>query len=751
MRNRPPSPIVTVGGFHGTWDTAPRGASDAGSGARVRHPLQAFLPTKPVSDLNPLLAPSPLPFGAPDFAAVREEHFLPAFAEGMRLHREDVAAIGADPAPPTFANTVAALERSGRTMDRVQRTFVALASAHTTPGLQEIETAMAPRLAAHGDDILLDPALFRRLETLGERVAEGELELDEEEARLLEHHHATFVRAGARLDATGQARIRVINEELSTLSTRFRQSLLEMTREGAVVAEDAALLDGMSPAEIRGAREDAQAHGLDRGWRIPLTNTTRHPRLASLRDRSFRRRLWTASARRGQGGDPAIGACVDTRPLVRRIAELRVERARLLGHASWAAYILEREMAASPEAALAMLTELVPAVRARTEAEGREIEKEMRRDAVEGPVEPWDWEYYAERVRQERFAVDDRELRPFLELEQVLRDGVFFTMNRLFGISFRRRNDLPVYHPDVRVYDVVEEDGRPLGLFYLDPFARDSKRGGAWMSTFVIQARLLGQAPVIVNVLNIPKPADGEPALLTLDEVTTLFHEMGHALHGLFSDVVHPTMAGTSVARDFVEFPSTFQEDWATDPEVLASYARHHDTGDPIPADLLDRIRAARTFNQGFDTLEYLAAALLDLAWHTLEPDGIPDDVMAFEAGSLARFGVDLPAVPPRYRSPYFSHIFAGGYSSRYYAYLWSEVLAADAFAFVRDRGGLTRENGERLRREVLSRGNSRDTMGTYRSFRGRDPEVEALLVRRGLRDGGRAPGDEALARSPEP
>ncbi len=698
-----------------------------------------------VTDPNPLLVPSSLPFGAPDFGAVREEHFRPAFAEGMRLQREEMAAIGADASPPTFETTVAAMERSGRTLDRVQRTFAALTSAHTTPGLQDIETAMAPRLAAHADDILLDPALFRRLEALGGRVEQEEVTLTEEETRLLEHHRTTFVRAGARLDAAGQARVRVINEELSTLSTRFRQALLEMTQAGAVVAEDASLLDGLSEAEIRGAREEARTRGLEQGWRIPLTNTTRQPRLSSLRDRAFRRRLWTASAGRGQGGAAESGPGVDTRPLVRRIAELRVERVRLLGYPSWAAYALEREMAASPEAALAMLTELVPAVRARTEAEQAQIVAEMRRDGLEGPVEPWDWEYYAERVRRERYAVDDRDVRPFLELERVLRDGVFFVMNRLFGISFRRRHDLPVYHPDVRVYDVVEADGRTLGLFYLDLFARDAKRGGAWMSTFVIQARLLEQAPVIVNVLNIPRPAEGEPTLLTLDEVTTLFHEMGHALHGLFSDVVHPTMAGTTVARDFVEFPSTFQEDWATEPEVLASYARHHETGAPIPPDLMERILAARAFNQGYETLEYLAAALLDLAWHMLEPGGVPDDVMAFEAETLARFGVDLPAVPPRYRSPFFSHIFAGGYSARYYAYLWSEVLAADAFAFVRERGGLTRENGDRLRGEVLSRGNSRNTMGSYRAFRGSDPGVDALLARRGLAP---APDGSAPARS---
>lgn len=698
-----------------------------------------------MTDSNPLLAPSSLPFGAPDFGAVREEHFLPAFAEGMRLQREEMAAIGADASPPTFETTVAALERSGRTLDRVKRTFAALTSAHTTPGLEVIETALAARLAAHADDILLDPALFRRLEALGERVEQGEVELTEEETRLLEHHRATFVRAGARLDAAGQARIRAINEELSTLSTRFRQALLEMTRAGAVVAEDASLLDGLSAAEIRGAREDARARGLDQGWRIPLTNTTRHPRLASLRDRAFRRRLWTASAERGHGGAAESGEGVDTRPLVRRIAEIRVERARLLGYPSWAAYALEREMAASPGAALAMLMELVPAVRARTEAEQGWIEAEMRRDGLDGPVDPWDWEYYAERVRRERFAVDDRDVRPYLELERVLRDGVFFVMNRLFGISFRRRHDLPVYHPDVRVYDVVEADGRTLGLFYLDLFARDSKRGGAWMSTFVVQSRLLEQAPVIVNVLNLTKPADGEPVLLTMDEVTTLFHEMGHALHGLFSDVVHPTMAGTAVARDFVEFPSTFQEDWAIDPAVLASYARHHETGAPIPSDLLDGILAARAFDQGFETLEYLAAALLDLAWHTLEPGEIPDDVMAFEAETLARFGVNLPAVPPRYRSPYFSHVFAGGYSARYYAYLWSEVLAADAFAFVKERGGLTRENGEPLRQEVLSRGNSRNTMSTYRAFRGGDPRVDALLARRGL-----APAPEGTGSAPD-
>ncbi|TVP43304.1 MAG: M3 family peptidase [Gemmatimonadales bacterium] len=676
---------------------------------------------------NPLLRPSSLPFEAPDFEAVREEHFLPAFEVAMREQLAEVAAIGGNLEPPTFENTLAALERSGQTLARVQRTFAALTSAHATDGLQEIEATVAPRLAAHGDDIFLDDTLFRRVDELW--LARDDLDLSGEEARLLDHLRAVFVRAGARLAPEAQARVRAINSELSSLATRFRQDLLQLARERAVLVDRAEALDGLDGPAIRAAAAEARARGHDDGWLLRLVATTRQPPLAHLTDRGLRERLWKASAHRGLGENGGI----DTRPLVRRIAELRAEFATLLGYPNWAAWALERQMAVHPDAARSMLEGLVPPVLANVATEAADIEARMRAEGVPGPLEPWDWEFFAERVRKDRHSLEDREIRPYLEFERVLADGVFFTMERLFGITFRRRHDLPVYHPDVRSYDVVEANGELCGLFYLDPFARDTKRGGAWMSTYVAQSRLLGQKPVIVNVLNLQKPADGEVALLTFDEVTTLFHEMGHAVHGLLSDVSFPSLAGTAVARDFVEFPSTFQEDWAFHPDVLANYARHCETGDAIPGELLERILAARRFNQGYETLEYLAAALLDLGWHTLGPADIPADPEAFEAEVLARHGVALPAIPPRYRSTFFPHVFGGGYSARYYAYMWSEVLAADAFAFLQARNGLDPEDGRRLRESVLSRGNSGETMQMYVDFRGAEPTADALLARRGL------------------
>ncbi|CAN5682252.1 M3 family metallopeptidase [soil metagenome] len=676
---------------------------------------------------NPLLRPSALPLEAPDFDAVQEEHFLPAFEAAMREQLAEVRAISASPDAATFENTLVALERSGETLTRVQRTFAALTSAHATDRLQEIEASVAPRLAAHADDIFLNGALFERVAVLW--GAREDLELSDEEDRLLDHVHSVFVRAGARLAPDVQTRVRAINEELSSLGTRFRQNLLAMAREGAVLVDRIEALDGLDGATIRAAAAEARGRGHPDGWLLRLVATTRQPPLARLTHRETRERLWKASAHRGLGRDGGI----DTQPVIRRIAELRAEFATLLGYPNWAAWALERQMAVHPDAALKMLEGLVPAVLRNVSAEAADVEARMRAHGVAGPLEPWDWEFFAEGVRKDRHAVDDGEIRPYLEMERVIADGVFFTMQRLFGVTFRRRYDLPVYHPDVRVYDVLEADGESCGLFYLDPFARDSKRGGAWMSTFVAQSRLLGRKPVIVNVLNLQKPADGEAALLTFDEVTTLFHEMGHAVHGLFSDVVFPSLAGTAVSRDFVEFPSTFQEDWAFHPDVLASYARHHETGEEIPGPLLERIQAARRFNQGYETLEYVAAALVDLGWHTLAPRDMPADPEAFEAEVLARHGVDLAPVPPRYRSPYFPHVFGGGYSARYYAYMWSEVLAADAFAWFQERGGLDAENGRRLRETVLARGNSRETMQMFVAFRGSEPTTDALLARRGL------------------
>ncbi len=682
-----------------------------------------------MDDNNPFSKASNLVFEAPDFAHIRTEHFLPAFEAGMREQLEEIQQIADQSSEPTFENTLVAMERTGQTLRRVSAVFFNLASTDATEEMQKVEEVIAPKLAAHSDNILLNPKLFVRVESLWNR--RDKLGLNEEQSRLLKEHFESFVRAGARLEPEQQETIRRINEELSTLTTQFQNNLLSASKERAVIIDQIVDLDGMSDAEIGGAKEAAKERGFDGKYLISLTNTTRQPVLTQLTNREVRRKVWEASANRclGENGE------VDNRPLVLKIARLRAERARILGYANHADYTLENQMAKETMAALTMLKDLVPQVRKRAEEEAAKIQALMKADGIEDEVRPWDWEYYAERVRKQEYEVDENQLKPYFELDSVLKNGVFFTMNRLYGVQFTERFDLPVYHPTVRVFDVTDSNGDPMGLFYADYFHRDGKRGGAWMDAFVSQSRLLHQRPVIVNVLNIPKPAEGEPALVSFDNVTTLFHEMGHAVHGLFSSVEYPTLSGTSVPRDFVEFPSTFHEDWAIEPSVLSNYAMHYKTGEPIPSELLEKAIRANKFNKGFETLEYLAAALLDLAWHSLTPEEIPNDVKAFESASLAKFGVDYGPVPPRYRTCYFAHVWSGGYSAGYYAYLWSEVLAADAFAHMMRLGGLTSENGEAYKNKILSRGGSREVMDQYIDFRGQKPSVDALLIRRGLRE----------------
>lgn len=679
-------------------------------------------------DDNPFAAPSPLPFHAPAFDQIRIEHFLPAFLAGMQQQLAEMRAIADQTEAPTFDNTIVAMERSGTLLTRVSNVFDNLTSAEKNEPLQHIETELAPLRAAHSDNVLLNRPLFQRVETLWE--TRDALGLSGQQAELLKQRYESFVRAGARLSDEQQGRVRSLNEQLSTLETRFEENLLALSKERAVVVDTVEELDGLSVAEIAAAGEAATERGLAGKYLLQISNTTRVPVLSSLNNRPLRQRAWEASAYRGLGRDGGI----DNRGLILEIAHLRAERARLLGYEHHAAYKLQDQMAKTPAAALKMLTDLVPGVLEKVQQEARDLEAMIQQCGESHELAPWDWEYYAEKVRKARFEVDEAAVRPYFELNSVLTNGVFFTMNRLYGVTFRERFDLPVYHPDVRVFDVLDRDGSQLGLFYADYFKRDTKNGGAWMSSFVDQSRLLHQRPVIVNCLNIPRPADGEPALISFDNVTTLFHEMGHALHGLFSDVTYPSVAGTNTPRDFVEFPSTFEEDWAIQPEILANYARHYQTGERIPPELLEKVIQANKFNQGFETLEYLAAALLDLEWHTLTSEQIPSDVEQFEADALRKFGVDHPAVPPRYRSAYFAHIWGGGYSASYYAYLWSEVLAADAFAHMLAHGGCTRENGDSFRQEILSRGSSRDPMQSYQAFRGRAPTVDALLIRRGLK-----------------
>jgi peptidyl-dipeptidase Dcp len=649
----------------------------------------------------------------PRLDAITDDDLRPALAEALAQQRAEVEAITADPEPPTFANTVVALERSGELLRRVGAVFGTLVASCSTPGIREIEKEMAPQLAAHTDAILLDPALFARLEAVS---PDG---LDAEDRRLLERRLRDAVRAGARLGPAEQERLRALNAELSALSTEFGARLLAGTNAAAVHVTDRARLDGLAPDAVDAAARSAAERGYDGGWLLTLVLPTGQPALASLTDRALREELHAASVTRGSRGDEH-----DTRDLVLRLARLRAERAALLGHPHHASWVVEVGTAGTVAAIEEMLGRLVPPAVANARAEAEELA------ALAGhPIEAWDRAFWAERLRRERYAVDAAALRPYFELERVLHDGVFHAAGRLYGLRFAERHDLPTHHPDVRVFDVLDGD-RPLGLFVADLFARESKRGGAWMNSFVVQSHLLGTRPVVLNTLNLVR---GEPTLLTVDEVRTLFHEFGHALHGLLSDVRYPLFSGTGVPRDFVEFPSQVNEMWLDDEEVLGHYARHHRTGEPIPAELVERLRASRRFGEGFATTEYLAATLLDLAWHTLGPDDEVADVLAFEAAALHRAGVDLPTAPPRYRTPYFNHVWGGGYSAGYYSYIWAEVLDADTVEWFAERGGLRRENGDAFRAGLLSRGGAVDPMEAYRAFRGRDPEIGPLLERRGL------------------
>lgn len=676
---------------------------------------------------NPFMSPSTLPLLAPDFTKIRDEHYLPALNEGMRQHVAEIEAIANNPEPPTVENTLEAMERAGTLLMRTNKVFMSVAGTDTNPEIQKIQAEISPKMAAHLDAILLNPKLFERVKSLYE--AREVLNLDPEAKRLVEQTHLRFVRAGAELSDEAKTQIRALNEEQAGLMTQFQQALLKQTARAAVVVDDVAQLDGLSEGQIAAAAEAAKAAGHEGKWLLRITNTTRQPVLTSLKNRELRQRVWEASANRG-----LIDGEGDTRPMVLRLAQLRAERAALLGKANHASFQLGNQMAGTPDAVLKMLSDLAPTVVENTKREAADIQALIDAQGGGFQLQPWDWEFYAEQVRAQKYDLDLELVKPYFELDRVLRDGVFYTLNRFYGVSFNERKDLPVYHPDVRVFDVIDADGSQIGLFYVDYFARPSKRGGAWMSTFVDQSDLLGQKPVAINVMNIPKPVEGQPALMTFDEVTTMFHEVGHGVHGLFSKVRYPSLAGTAVPRDFVEFPSQFEEDWAKHPEILSNYARHYQTGEPIPAELMQKVLNASGFNQGFDTLEYVAASFLDMEWHTLAPGAEVTDVEAFEKAALAKHGVDFAPVPPRYRSAFFAHVFPGGYSSGYYAYIWSEVLAADAFAFVTEQGGLNAELGAAYRRGILSRGGTEDPMQMYINWRGKQPDADNLLYRRGLK-----------------
>jgi len=676
--------------------------------------------------INPFFAPSELPFQAPPFDRIHEDDYQPAIEEGMRQQLAEVATIIHNPAAPTFENTLVALEQSGTLLSRVMHSFSAVAGANTSDVLQKVQEEEAPRLAAHDDAIHLDQRLFDRVEAIyAQRDA---LELDTESRHLLEWYHDEFVRKGARLSEADKDALKKLNEEASTLSATFTNKLLAASKAGALVLNDRAKLAGMSDGEIAAAARAESDPNAAGEWVIPLHNTTQQPALLSLLDRDVRRQLFDASWTRTQKGDAN-----DTRNIIARLAQIRAEQARLLGHPSYAAWALEDQMAKTPEAALKFVRDLVPAATANARAEGDAIQAMIASEGATFQLEPWDWDRYAEKVRKARYDLDEEQIKQYFELGNVLQHGMFYAATQLYGITFTERNDIPVYHPDVRVFEVLDADGSPLTLFYYDYFARENKLGGAWMDNLVTQSRLLGTKPVIYNVANFNKPAPGQPVLLSFDDVTTLFHEFGHALHGIFADQQYPSLSGTSVARDFVELPSQFNEHWAMDPAVFANYAKHHSTGEPMPQALADRIRQAEKFNQGYRLTEVLAAALLDMAWHTLPAGGPMLDVDAFETQALRDNNVSLPTVPPRYRSSYFLHIWANGYAAGYYAYLWAEMLDADAYEWFKENGGLTRANGDHFRATILSRGNTDDFATMYRNFRGRDPRIEPMLEGRGL------------------
>ncbi|HEY0179829.1 MAG TPA: peptidyl-dipeptidase Dcp [Dokdonella sp.] len=701
-----------------------------GSGGIAAGGAHAAAKRAPLPASNPFAQASALPFQAPPFDKIKNADYEPALDAGMREQLDEIRAIAARKDAPTFANTIEAMERSGQLLNRVMGAFNAVTSADTNPELEKVQTDVAPKLAAHKDAIYLDAALFRRVKAIYD--ARATLGLDAEQQRLVERYYQNFVRAGALLGATDQSKLRELNKEESKLTTDFQNKLLAATNAAALVVDDKAELAGLSDADLAAAADAAKAAKQDGKYVLKLQNTTQQPAQSSLANRALRERLFKASTGRAERGDAN-----DTRAIVQRLAELRAERAKLLGFANFAAYTLDDQMAKTPDAAIKLMTDMVPAATAKARGEAAKMQALIDREHGGFKLAPWDWQFYAEQVRKAEYELDETQIKPYFEIDRVLHDGVFYAANQLYGLTFKERKDLPAWDPDVRVFEVFDADGKSLALFYADYWKRDSKRGGAWMDNLVGQSGLLGTKPVVYNVCNFTKPAPGQPALISFDDVTTMFHEFGHALHGMFSDVEYPTLSGTNVPRDFVEFPSQFNEHWASDPKVFANYAKHYATGAPMPAELVEKIKRSRTFDQGFATTEYLAAALLDMAWHTLPAGSAKQDVDAFEASALKRYQVDLYEVPPRYRTSYFAHIWSTGYAAGYYAYLWSEVLDDDAFYWFREHGGLTRENGQRFREKVLSRGSTEDMAELYRGFRGRDPSVEPLLEQRGLKGEG--------------
>ena len=696
-----------------------------GTGLLVAGPLRAQGGNEAFGSSNPFYAASSLPFHAPPFDKIKDGDYQPAMEAGMAQQRKEIDAIANNPEAPTFENTLVAMERSGQLLQRVTLVFFAVTQANTNPTLQEVQAAEAPKFAAQSDYIHLNPKLFARLSALYDKRAT--LGLDPESMRLLEWDYKEFVKAGARLSEADKIKLKKLNEEGSVLSTAFTNKLLGATKAAAYATTDKANLAGLSPAQVDAAALAAKGRSKD-GYVVPLQNTTQQPDLASMSDRAARQAMFEDSWTRAERGDAN-----DTRSTVSRLAQVRAEKAQLLGFPNFAAWNLQDQMAKTPEAALKFMNALVPASTAKAQGEAKDIQAVIDNGGGGFQLQPWDWEFYSEQVRKARYDLNQDELKPYFEINRVLQDGVFYAANQLYGITFKEIHDIPVYQPDVRTFEVFDSNCKPLALFYFDYWKRDNKSGGAWMSEFVDQSKLLGTLPVIYNVANFQKPAPGQPALITFDDVTTMFHEFGHGLHGIFANTNYPSLSGPNTARDFVEFPSQFNEHWATYPQVFHHFAVHYRTGEPMPEALFAKITKAATFDQGYRLTELLAAAELDMQWHLLPAGSPPQDVDEFEKAALERTHLALPQVPPRYRSSYFSHIWASGYAAGYYAYLWSEMLDDDAFQWFQDHGGLTRANGDRFRQMVLSRGNTEDLETMYTRWLGAEPNVAPMLKVRGL------------------
>lgn len=671
--------------------------------------------------------PSTLPFQTPDFTRIKDSDFQPAIEQGIAINQAEIEAIANNPEAPTFANTMEAMERSGQMLTRAYAVFSALTAANTNPYLDKVDSETAPKLAALRDAIYLNDKLFARVKTLHDQRAS--LGLAPDQARLLSLTYDRFVQNGALLDGAQKEQLKALNGRISTLQTDFGQKLTAGTKAGALVVESKAKLAGLSAGDVAAAAKAAEERGLKGKYVLPLQNTTQQPLLASLANRDTRRALFEAGWTRATHGDAS-----DTRALISELAQLRAEKAQLLGYPDYASFTMSDQMAKNPATAIGFMQGLVPALSAQQGREVADINAMIRKTGGKFTVQPWDWDFYADKVRKQKYAYDESQVKPYFEITNVLENGVFFAANQLYGLSFKKRTDLPVYHPDVTVYTVYDADGSELALFYFDPWKRDNKQGGAWMSNFVEQSHLFGTKPVVFNVENFTKPAPGQPALVSFDDANTMFHEFGHALHGMLSNQRYPSIAGANTARDFVEFPSQFNENWMMEPRVFANFAKHYKTGAPMPQALVDKVQKAQRFNQGYALGELVAAALLDQRWHALPASAGKQDVDAFENKALGTTGLDITHVPTRYRTSYFRHIWGGGYAAGYYAYLWTEMLDHDAYQWFVDNGGMTRANGQRFRDMVLSQGNSRDYADMYRAFAGRDPGVEPMLKARGLK-----------------